>query len=96
MRKSHREPEEETKIELAEMVRRAIAREGLSQRSAGIRMGIDQPKVSSLMQGRLVGFSVGRLIRFLTTLGHDIDITIKLKPRNRAQGRIRVQGDGQS
>jgi predicted XRE-type DNA-binding protein len=92
---SHREPEEDTKIELAEFVRQAIAREGLSQRLAGERMGIDQPKVSALMQGRLTGFSVGRLIRFLTTLGQDIDITVKLKPRNRGQGRIRAQkGNG--
>lgn len=92
---SHREPEEETKIQLAELVRRAIARERLSQRAAGELMGIDQPKVSALMQGRLTGFSVGRLVRFLTTLGHDVDITVKPKPRNRSYGRIRVQGETQ-
>jgi predicted XRE-type DNA-binding protein len=93
---SHREPEEETKIELAELVRLTIARQGLSQRVAGELIGIDQPKVSSLMQGRLTGFSVGRLIRFLTTLGQDVEITVKPKPRNRGHGRIRVQGSGTS
>jgi hypothetical protein len=30
------------------------------------------------------------LMRLLTALGHDIEITIKAKPRNRALGRIRI------
>jgi hypothetical protein len=30
------------------------------------------------------------LMRLLTTLGQDVEITIKAKPRNRAHGRISV------
>jgi predicted XRE-type DNA-binding protein len=90
---SHRQPEEATKILLAQMVRQAVALQGMSQRVASELIGIDQPKISSLMQGRLTGFSVGRLIRFLTDLGHDVEITVKARPRNRSQGRIRVLGD---
>jgi hypothetical protein len=33
-------------------------------------LGIDQPKVSTLMRGRLSGFSIERLLRFLL-LGRD-------------------------
>ena len=29
-------------------------------------------------------------MRLLTTLGQDVDITVRAKPRNRAHGRIRV------
>ena len=53
-------------------------------------MGIDQPKVSALLNGRLANFSSERLMRLLTGLGQDVEITVKPKPRNRARGRIRV------
>jgi predicted XRE-type DNA-binding protein len=32
-------------------------------------IGIDQPKVSALLNGRLASFSAGRLMRLLTALG---------------------------
>jgi len=53
-------------------------------------MGIDQPKVSALLKGRLANFSSDRLMRLLTALGEGVEIAIKAKPRNRARGRIRV------
>ena len=42
------------------------------------------------MNGHLANFSSECLMRLLTALGHDIEITIKAKPRNRALGRIRI------
>ena len=56
-------------------------------------MGVDQPKVSALLNGRLANFSSERLMRLLTALGQDVDIMVRSKPRNRAHGRIRVLGD---
>ena len=56
-------------------------------------MGIDQPKVSAIVNGRLENVSSERLMRLLTALGPDIEITVKAKPRNRARGRIRVIGE---
>jgi predicted XRE-type DNA-binding protein len=56
-------------------------------------MGIDQPKVSALLNGRLTNFSSERLMRLLTALGQDVDITVREKPRNGAHGRIRVIGE---
>ena len=53
-------------------------------------MGIDQPKVSHLLHGRLAGFSTGRLLGFLRALGHDIEIVIRKPPRTRRLGRLRV------
>ncbi len=57
-------------------------------------MGIDQPKVSALVNGRTANFSSGRLMQLLAALGQDVDITVKAKPRNRAQGRVRVRSSG--
>ena len=85
------EPEEElTKAQLASHIRQIIKRRRLTQVAAAALMGIDQPKVSALLNGRLANFSSERLMRLLTTLGQDVEITIKAKPRSRAHGRIRV------
>lgn len=56
-------------------------------------MGIDQPKVSALLNGRLANFSSERLMRLLTALGQDVEIMVKAKPRNRTHGRIKVVGE---
>ena len=56
-------------------------------------MGIDQPKVSALLNGRLANFSSERLMRLLTALGQDVDITVRPKPRDRAHGSVRVLGE---
>jgi predicted XRE-type DNA-binding protein len=88
------EPEEElTKAQLASHIRSVVKRRRLTQVAAATLMGIDQPKVSALLNARLANFSSGRLIRLLTTLGQDVDIAIKDKPRGRVQGRIRVLGE---
>ena len=87
------EPEEElTKAQLASHIRQIIKRRRLTQVAAASLMGIDQPKVSALLNGRLANFSSERLMRLLTALGQDVEITVKAKPRNRAHGRIRVVG----
>ena len=88
------EPEEElTKAQLASHIRQVIKRQRLSQAAAALLMGIDQPKVSALLNGRLANFSSERLMRLLTALGQDVEITIRTKPRRRAHGCIRVIGD---
>jgi predicted XRE-type DNA-binding protein len=88
------EPEEElTKAQLASHIRQIIKRRRLTQVAAATLMKIDQPKVSALLNGRLANFSSERLMRLLTALGQDVEITIKDKPRNRVQGRIRVLGE---
>jgi predicted XRE-type DNA-binding protein len=87
------EPEVElTKAQLASHIRQIIKRRRLTQRAAASLMGVDQPKVSAILNGRLANFSSDRLIRFLVALGQDVEITVKAKPRNRDRGRIRVVG----
>ena len=88
--------EELTKAQLASHIRQAIRRRRLTQVAAATHMGIDQPKVSSLLNGRLANFSSDRLMRLLTALGQDVEITVRAKPRSRAHGRIRVVGEARA
>lgn len=77
-------PEEElTKAQLAWEIETAIKKKKLNQTNAAKLMGISQPKVSALLKRKLDGFSVERLMHFLNTLGQDVDIIVRPKPRNR-------------
>jgi predicted XRE-type DNA-binding protein len=63
--------ERHTKVRLAVAINNVIERRGLSQGKAAEQLGINQPKVSALSKYRLEGFSVDRLMRFLTSLNQD-------------------------
>src|SRR5262245_34530920 len=54
-----------------------IAERKLTQVRAAKLLGIDQPKVSALLRGKLDGFSTDRLFRFLNALGKDVEIVIR-------------------
>lgn len=72
------EPEEElVKAQLASHVRRIIRRRRLTQVATAALLGVDQPKVSALLNGHLANFSTGRLMRLLTALGQDVEIVVK-------------------
>jgi predicted XRE-type DNA-binding protein len=60
------------------------------QATAAGKLGVNQPKVSALARYKLDGFSVERLMTFLTALDQDVAIVIRAKPRSRAAGRISV------
>src|SRR3982751_2574678 len=76
------------KAELARRIAELIAQRRLTQAAAAELLNIDQPKVSALVRGRLAGFSLDRLVRFLVLLGSDVEIVVK--PRTRAMGRARL------
>jgi predicted XRE-type DNA-binding protein len=82
--------ERQTKLRLAHALNRIIARRRLTQAAAAECLGINQPKVSALANHKLEGFSVERLLTFLTALDRDIEIVIRKKPRSRPTARIRV------
>jgi predicted XRE-type DNA-binding protein len=87
------EPEEElTKAQLASHIRHVIKERRLTQAGAASLMGIDQPKVSALLNGRLANFSSERLMRLLTSLGRDVEITVRPAPKSRKRGHLRVTG----
>ena len=70
----------EVKAELARRVVEAIERGQLTQAAAARLLQVDQPKVSRLLHGQLAEFSTSRLLRFLTLLGRDVEITIGAPP----------------
>jgi predicted XRE-type DNA-binding protein len=78
------------KSRLAQRIAALIEKLRLTQSKAAALLGVDQPKVSKLLCGRLSEFSTERLLRFLTTLDQDIDIVIKTKPRSRRYARLSV------
>src|SRR5258708_9630530 len=82
--------ERQTKVRLAVAINDVLQRRGLPQRKAAEQLGVNQPKVSALSKYRLEGFSVERLIRFLTSLDQDAEIVIRNKPRTRRTGRLIV------
>ena len=53
-----------------------IKEKNLTQKDAAKLLDIDQPKISDLSRGRLAGFSLARLLRFLTLLGKEVTIKI--------------------
>jgi predicted XRE-type DNA-binding protein len=82
--------ERQTKLRLAHAINGVIARRRLTQVAAAEKLGINQPKVSALANYKLDGFSVGRLMTFLTALDQDVEIVIRNKPQSRAVARISV------
>jgi predicted XRE-type DNA-binding protein len=78
------------RAELVAKILRETERRHLTQTQAAAVLGIDQPKVSALRQGKLSGFSIERLLRFLLRLGHDVEISVQEKPRSRSAARLRV------
>jgi predicted XRE-type DNA-binding protein len=81
-----------TKVQLAAAINQQIEARSLSQIAVAELLSVNQPKVSALQNYKLDGFSVERLMTFLTGLGSDIEIRIRKPKRasNRA-GRISVE-----
>ena len=60
------------KAELVRQISKIIAARKITQTKAAQILGIDQPKVSALLSGKLSGFSTEYLLRFLNLLGNDV------------------------
>lgn len=78
------------KAKLASVVNRIIKDKGLTQEKAGKILGIKQPKVSALKNGRLKGFSIERLFFFLEALDQHIEITIRHKSKVKTDHDINI------
>ena len=84
-------PEERlVKAKLAIQINLLIKNKGLNQKEAAELLGTDQAKISALHQGKLAGFSLERLFRFLNILGQDITINVTSKTRAKETPNIKV------
>jgi predicted XRE-type DNA-binding protein len=65
------------KTELLHQIAARLEAEGSTQTVAAQRLGISQPDVSRMLRGDYRQFSVERLMRFLLTLGQEIEIRVR-------------------
>lgn len=85
-------PEERlAKAELAYKINHIIKEKKLTQAEAAKLLNIDQPKISALSKGKLTGFSLERLFRFLNDLGQDITINITPVKRSKTKAHLIIQ-----
>ena len=77
------------KAQLVQRIADIIAERKLTQARAAKLLGVDQPKVSAHLRGKLEAFSTDRLFRFLNALGRDVEIIIR-PARHDAEADTRV------
>ena len=65
------------KAQLARQINSLIQERGLKQKGAAELLGVTQPEVSQIANGRLSGFSFDRLYRCLHALDMDVEITVR-------------------
>lgn len=82
--------ERQIKTRLAMAVNELLKDRKLKQREIATLLGVPQPKVSALKNYRLDQFSVEKLMAFLTTLNHDVEIMIRPHPKRGEPGSISV------
>ncbi len=71
-------PEEQlAKAKLAGTIHDLIRARGLTQKKAAELMGIDQPKVSKIVRGRLSEFSIEWLIARIRQMGANVEIVVR-------------------
>jgi len=78
------------KAKLAARIAQLIEKKGWTQTQTAERTGLDQPKVSHLLRGRLSGFSADRLFAILNHLGHSVEVRISAKERAPEKAHTRV------
>ena len=78
------------KAKLATKIAQLIEKKGWTQAQTAERTGLDQPKVSHLLRGRLSGFSADRLFAILNRLGHSVEVRISAKERKPEKTHTRV------
>jgi predicted XRE-type DNA-binding protein len=78
------------KAELVRQISELITVRSLTQTEAAELLGIDQPKVSALLRGKLSGFSTERLFRFLNALGSDVEIRVTVHSASQPKAQTKV------
>ncbi|URI09785.1 helix-turn-helix domain-containing protein [Aquincola tertiaricarbonis] len=82
--------ERQVKTRLAMAINDLLKERRLKQREIAALLGVPQPKVSALKHYRLDQFSVEKLMSFVTTLNHDVEIMIRPHPKAGESGSISV------
>jgi len=78
------------KADLAIEIGKVLDARGWPQAQAARVLRTSQPRISDLRRGKLEGFTIDRLLRFLTTLDQDVELSIH--PKSGAEARLVVMG----
>lgn len=78
------------KAELARAIGQLIKQRSMTQTAAATLLEVAQSDISNLSRGRLSGYSMDRLYRFLNALGQDIQIVVRPKPSSRKMATVRA------
>lgn len=81
------------KAQLVLRLDRTIARLNLTQAQTALRIGATQPELSKILRGKFSEVSLERLMRFLSALGHRIEIKVGT-PRKGRKGEVVVSATG--
>jgi len=78
------------KADLAIQIRSIAKHSHLTQEQTAKLLHTTQPKVSDLFAGKLAGFSMERLIKYLMLLDRDVTLVVTPKPRASEHATLRV------
>ena len=79
------------KSSLIQALQETIKERGWKQVEAAAQLGIDQAKVSKILAGQMAGFSIERLVNFLSLLGQDVEVTVRKAPHGRRLGTVQAR-----
>jgi predicted XRE-type DNA-binding protein len=78
------------KADLAIEIGRVLDERSISQSEAARVLRTSQPRISDLRRGKLEGFTIDRLLRFLNALDQDVELSVR--PKRGTTARLRVAG----
>jgi predicted XRE-type DNA-binding protein len=78
------------KSSLLQAIQETIKGRRWKQIEAAAQLKIDQAKVSKLLSGQMAGFSIERLVHFLSLLGQDVEVTVRKASRGQ-RGTVRAR-----
>ena len=81
------------KAQLVLRLDRTITRLRLTQAQTALRIGATQPELSKILRGKFSEVSLERLMRFLSALGHRVEIKVG-NPRRGRKGEVIVNAPG--
>ncbi len=83
-------PDMLVKAQLVTKIGEILAERGSTQAEAAALLGISQPKLSRLLRGQFHGISERKLMDCLAKLGRDVEIVVRVAPKNRVRGSVSV------
>lgn len=69
-------------------LQQALSESKLSQSELAIQLGVKQPHVSEILNGKMSGFSTERIAKYLLRLNYDICLDAHPAPSGSSSGRV--------